>query len=942
MATYVLPQVLVFQELQLLPAVVANPLHAFISGGHAQLIRFGESDEKDLGALGAYDPLVEECFIWPNRETGAIVDPTYTKVWFEDALLEYFSDAAGSGSLIDTVAGFNNKITSDSVNFADNTSSDGTVFPRDAALLRDVQPGDIADVRAVVGPDTFDLRTFVQDLEGDPIAATIGALAEDASNAATSVAAAVVTKTDGGDNCVDVTADASLYDGYTSGFVTETYRVLVTESSSGSDATTAVLRVFSGSGEDDQLAVTPAAFGAPTSIGTRGLTATFDLLGGAACSASADNDTIAPEDLIEGQEWEIDVTADFTNPQDATSLSSAGTFTGPFATTYIIEITRGAITGGAAPRPQFTVTTTTGVDVSGPTTIPDAPIPSTFPVGTHGVLLSYDISTAGFRKGDKYLIDVTPQEEGAITTLILGNSLDAGIPSGTEVSLTLYIKKPTLQIPENREGFAPLVNWDQDATEICIKDAIEGAFDSSWALSGVPQSLPVVEGEMFVEYRAWRQDLCNEVNAVFDSAQLNDAIPGALHPDNELKWGVFKALQNSNGTEVKYAAVCDPGSNTAWIDVLDLIVGRDDVYGLVPLTKDKTVLDLFQAHVADQSNEINNRWRVLWANLEGAPLKVVAYEGNSTDSSVLLATLADDPGTSGTQFTLLQVPADNSNFITNGVRPGDTVRFLFTTDGFGNELWTEFEVDSVTTENELLLKTGHTVAITVAQKVEIWRNLSATEEAAELALLSGAWGDRRVRSTWPDRISSGETEMEGYFLNASLAGLVSGVVPHQGLTRLEISGYDDVSRTVDKFNKNHLDTMALAGTWIVTQDVNTGQIFTRHAVTTGDNADILEREEMITRNVDAISFEVFRLFDPFIGISNVTPSMIALSESLLDQLLSVMENRGNIERLGTQVITGTIRRLEQSPLLKDRIIVEVDLVVPAPLNNVEVHLIVTV
>ena len=55
MATYVLPQVQVFQDFTVQPTVAANPLSAHISGGHAYLVRFDDANEKGFGNLGLYD-----------------------------------------------------------------------------------------------------------------------------------------------------------------------------------------------------------------------------------------------------------------------------------------------------------------------------------------------------------------------------------------------------------------------------------------------------------------------------------------------------------------------------------------------------------------------------------------------------------------------------------------------------------------------------------------------------------------------------------------------------------------------------------------------------------------------------------------------------------------------------------------------------------------------
>jgi hypothetical protein len=83
---------------------------------------------------------------------------------------------------------------------------------------------------------------------------------------------------------------------------------------------------------------------------------------------------------------------------------------------------------------------------------------------------------------------------------------------------------------------------------------------------------------------------------------------------------VFKALENSNGTEVKFTGVCDPDDDASWATVLELLLGRDDVYGLVPLTRNRTVQDLYAAHVNAESEPRSRACGgSLWFNLEGVP-----------------------------------------------------------------------------------------------------------------------------------------------------------------------------------------------------------------------------------------------------------------------------------------------------------------------------------
>jgi hypothetical protein len=945
MPTYVLPQVLVFQDFRIVPAVVANPLRAHISGPHAYLLRYSDVDEREKGRIGFYDRLVATGYVWPDRPAGGIVDTSYVKLWMQDALLRYFSDTVSQGSTITKVAGYNNRVKSNTVRFASN----GEDYPRHSSLLdRDVQLGDVALVRGLdEDSNSINLWTYVKNIIGEEIAAEVGTASVDADNPGTQSASSTVEQVSGAVNCVTLTPDETDYNGLLTGDIQETYDIVVMQSSVGGDFTTAILRVISGSGNDDVEEVVPQAAGAATEIGNRGLLVTFDKDSSSACSDSAVADDVSADDLIAGQRWQVSLNQAFTKPV----ITGGGTFDSINDTTYIIEVTRGGKFISDV-LPQISVSTTNGIDLGYPLSVTGTG--TAFDVGTLGVTVTFTANGAdGLRKGDRYYIECTGEKEGAMTTIELGNNMSLDIPDGSEVDLTLFIRKPLLQIEQNREGFAPVTNWDTSETEITVNDGII-AYDETWTDNGVPQPLDVYSEEekdygiLFVEYRAWRQELIDEVNTIRDTADIDDII-GPLHPDNPLKWGVFKALENSNGSEVKYTAVGNPDDVDSWVNVLEQIVGREDVYGLVPLTRNRTVLDLFAAHALDQSAPEQGLWRVLWTSLQGiAEIPIVStggvvpghLEATTSDDEVALAKIEDDPLTSGTQYTILRCTSENADFVTNGVLPGDIVRTLYVGDGFGNYTYSEFVVDEVQSEEQIRLLTGPDAPVNVASKFEIWRNLSATQESAEIALDAGSWGSRRVRAVWPDILETSGTLQEGYFLCCALAGLRSGILPHQGMTRLEIVGFTDVPRTLNKFNRSQLDAMAVAGTWIVTQDRQTGKIFTRHAVTTGNYDDINQREEMLTSNVDSISYRFKQYFEPYIGVTNVTPSMQHRLELEVAKLIRTLQTEAFTEELGGQLIDATIVSLAPHTILRDRYVLVLNAIVPYALNNFEIHLVI--
>lgn len=944
MATYVLPQVLVFQDFTVQPAVAANPLSAHIAGGNAFLVRYEDSDEQSLGDLGLYDNASDSASLWPNRPAGAEVDQSYTKVFIQDALLQYFTDPLSTGSTITVKSGSNNQIASDTVNWASNGA-----FARGADLYdRDVKVGDVIRVRGVpTGPDAsgspVTLWTYVSGLVANEVAAVIGAASVDAANAATSSFAESISQTAGAENCVTAAVDGTSYDGLPDGEVSETYTITVLDSSVNQDYTAARLRVVSASGTDDVAEVTPAASGSPTSIGTRGLTVTFADDDTAACSMSADNDTVSYNDLISGQEFTAAVAMDFTT----STATSGGTYEGTEDTTYIVEVTKG---GDFASLPEISVSTTNGIDQSGPHTVTALAVDAT--IGSDAVTIQFAGSTEGLNKGDRFYVAITGVSSGAVRTLKLGQNLDENYLAGDEVGVELYIRNAKLEVPANRVGMAPLTNWEQSETEVTVKSGIV-AYDASWTDAGVALPLAVHSsadldyGTVFVEYRAWLADLCNQINSITDVGEIDD-IPGSLTPDNPLKWGVFKALSNSNGTPVLYTAVCGPDDPDNWDDVFEILLTRDDAYNLVPLTRNATVQGLYQAHVNSQSSASEGLWRVAWFNLSGVPEIPVVSAGSTvpnhlvattTDGDPALAAFEDDPDTSGTQYTIVRVPAANSDFLANGVRSGDIVRALYVGDGFGNFTYSEFVIDEVQSENQLRVKTGPGAPQSVPAKIEVWRNLSATEEAAEIAKSAGAFNDRRIRATWPDQIESSGTIQEGYHLNAALAGLASGVLPQQGLTHVQVSGFSSTQRTNDKFNKPQLDSMAVAGVWIVQQALD-GEIFSRHAVTTGDYENINDREEMITRNVDSISYRFKDYFEPFIGVTNVTPSMQDVILGGLGKLIRVLRVERSTVQLGGQLIDAQVDRFFISAVFKDRYVAFISLEVPYALNNIELHLVV--
>lgn len=938
---YVLPQALIYQEFSLVPTALTEPLRACPVGPQYALFRYSDSDEKPtIKVTENYNPDSDESYLWPGRPAGGVVDFDYTNIFIDDALLQYYSDPGGDASLIAAVDGYRNRVRFDALVLQTKNG-----FNRSGVFLdRDVAPGDMLKLSAsVCDGEAAELTTQILSLVADVIPAVIGSPEAQTNNNVTQSASTSDTQTAGDENAVVIeSVDGSAYDGREDGQISETYEIEVVQAGTDGDAQTARLKVTALSGTETTVEITPEDFGVATAIGSRGLEVTFNNNGSDSPDPGVDVD-----DFVVGQKWQVSVSQAYTAP----TVSSGGTYLGAYDTTYVVEV----VEGGDVADASIQVSTTTGVDSSGPTVVSATGL--ALVVGTQGATITVVAAPTGLVKGDRFDITVAAQGEGVVKTAVLATPLPAGMrgvcPVGSSSSLssgtapdlaaTFYIKKD-IEVPEDRTGYAPLVNWEQSATEITTKSGIV-AYDATWTNNGVMQPLPVKDGAVYASYRALIFQWVGTVGTINDVSEINDVFTQApvIHQDNPLVFGVYNALLNSNGEAVKFTAVgaSSPIELSDWIDALEVLKGRNDVYSLVPLTFDKQVLDSFASHVEAMSAADVGRWRIAWFAQQAVTEKSVYAESldPTREGEVVLATITDDPDTSGTQYTL--VTAEGEKFLTGGISitPGDILRAQYTDDGFGNASYSEYVIDAVLNDEEIRLVSGPSAPITTAAKVEIWKNLNKTQIAEEMALKPGLWTSRRVYLVWPDEIGNAGETVPGYFLCCSLAGLRGASLPHRPLTNIEIIGWDDLTRTTDYFTEPQLNIMAAAGWWIVTRDPEDGTVYSRHQLST-NNLDLNRREQSVTTNVDSISYTLLKRLAVYIGRGNVTPVMISIIEG---EILSVMDFFSNFvvqDILGPQVISYRIQQLEQHPVLKDRILAIIPMVIPYPLNNIEAHLVI--
>jgi hypothetical protein len=925
------PQVVVFQEFQPGNAEIVAPLRPFVFGPEYKLHRYTGGSDSEKSSPLTYDNVSGNTSTWLalGRAVGAVVDQNYTRVFLENAHLEYYRNEAGTytygpsgsssssssytGSPDSTATAYSlpnypNKLYLTGVNLKD---VDG--FALDAAFHgRDVKVGDHVKVWQELNGTTHTSQAKVAALEADTVASIISTAAKAAGNAATNASAtAAGSVTKGGTvNDVTISVTATAYDGLLDGVLTETYTVKVRRGTTGGDARTAVLDIVSSSGRDNVTGLVPpsATMTQTLDLGTRGATFAFSLGG--------------ETDLTAGQTFAVTLTQQFYAPTP-TANAGSGTYTGTKDDTYVLTVIRGGAVD-ATDKPRLSVTTVKGTDSGSPITVAAAATP--YAVGNRGVTVEFAAAsgTLQFRKGDQYTIAVAAEGDGAFRTIVLDRSIDTNLRSTStqtfDLNVALSIEKD-VELPRLTDY---VENWAQDADGITVYGSAS-LFDSTWRDGEV--ALPIASADVYVH---WRELLAEHVDKVYSLDQIGDLtdLNSQLDRDNPLGYALSKTALNANGTSIRYMAVASDDLD-GYLRVLNAIETRSDVYTLVPLTKDLVIQQAVRGHVTAMSSPEVGLWRTaLLVGDHPTSQNVLRYEDDG--ETPVTAT------TSGTTLTLAE--GSTAGFITAGIRPGDTVRYRIGTDGTGNAVYESSVIDYVVSEQQLELVEAPDTDLGADQSIEIWRTMDAQDLADDISDSAGVFKHRRVGYIYPDKYASGGVEVEGFHMAAAIAGFVGGVAPHQGATNITINGFDNANRTVQVFNRSQLDQMASAGVWLVVHDLDTGEVYSRHGIST-DVTDVNSREWSITKNVDSISYLQSRLLQKFIGRANNTPTVHMAIRTELEGVLASLRG-GDNPLLGGQLIDGTVDSVVPHPTLKDQIVVTETLEPPAPANRINVNLIV--
>lgn len=959
--SYIVPRVLIRQEFSQVPVFGDQPLSALIIGPQFDLYRYANSNEKvktkavhpSNSLLGnAYQYGSSLTYNFPTQAAGTFVDKDYVKVFFEKAQLEYFpNDLATISPVVtrrETVAGsgkyFSNQLLASALVFKTaNGVSRSAKFSN-----RDVAPGDIVSI----SDGTTTATSKIKSLKYSSTSAILNAATPDGSNQADVAAVlnnAVVPGTSNTGNATVTVANQTSNPGGTApsggfkgGFLangtyinTETFKATVTAPGNLSAVRFAISSTNGLVGSEQLTAI---QLGSQTGF-------TVNDADELSLYSYGGKDVIldftGSTNFVVGDTWSVTVTAQITK---ATVPTATGTFTGPSDTNYKLTVVRGgpfydaSANGGLGNGSVCARVSVTSNNTDSSATA--SPVAATaFTVGNYGVTATFALQSAiygGLITGNVYYIPATAAAPAATNVIEVYDNLPAGFLAGTGTwnvtSMRLFKDYQVNALIPDSAG----LNWQVTDQTITINSGITSADPNVLNLLGVPRAMNVLAANIFIEHRDLNITNALSIGSLTDPGLVDDIL-GTIDPDNPLAQGVYDALLNSAGVVVYFAGV-QTNDLAGYQNVLSLAEKAETYYGVTPLTFDTAIKDAVVGHVNAMSTPENAKWRVAWLSAQLTPTALI-YD-KKADGTDWTGTLLDDPLTADLAtpiYTLLTVPG--ATFVTDGVRTTDKVLINFYVNAFGTLVSSEYTVSEVRTETTLVIATGPTLAVNVAAKIQIKRVYTKDEQINTLALVGSAYNNRRVRAVFPETTKLGSVVKPGYFLAAALAGLRSGVVPHQGLTNAEILGFSDLTQSFSTFTETQLNRLAQEGYWIATQAAVGATPYVRHQLTT-DSVSLNASEDSVTTNVDSISYGLRRVLAPYIGQYNVNKNTLLLVEATIYNELRYRQLNTFTARAGNQLNGFEIISLAANLTFKDRIDATIQLDVPYPLNAITVTLLV--
>jgi hypothetical protein len=617
------------------------------------------------------------------------------------------------------------------------------------------------------------------------------------------------------------------------------------------------------------------------------------------------------------------------------AADSGNGYFGPKDTTYVIEVTNGLtaadVVANGADGAVVRITDTAGIDTiqTGVVVTEDA----VFNVGSYGLRTSFNLSAyagvSGLRKGDKFFIvakAATLDTKRFDKVRLSGPIVDTATFTNPATAIGIRAVEPfsgalVLDDPVNFSTATPFTVTSDGVTVVSGLGVETGQSTKSTLRSAI--------GTVEVSFRSVIAPTSTESFFKVNATNVQ-SLTGIDDIENDLGFACAEALRGSQGKDI-YAVRVGGTNAAAFTAALKKLENSDLTYALAIISDDEAAQRAAQTHVDKMSSADRKQFRRAYAAVESpgewARLKQRA------DTTTYSATVTDSGGAN-----ILVTVADNDvDLTTLSINAGDLVKFP------GEDA--TYEIASVISASELLLTSGPASAISPASVFEIWAADTTTSQVEYIVARSNSFSSRRFINIWCEggtkNINGISTSVPVRFLAAHIAGLRSAVVPQQGLTRTEVTTLTAASAMHVRYSQEELNEIAAAGTYVVTQNSEGAPVYIRHQLTTEVSEGSLSYEDSVGVNLDDLAFQFKDALEDEIGKRNVVPGTIS---ELRAVIVNILDNATQAETaglglgLGPQIIRWEDLVVEADPILKDRIKITVTVIMPLPLNNIEVVL----
>jgi hypothetical protein len=471
---------------------------------------------------------------------------------------------------------------------------------------------------------------------------------------------------------------------------------------------------------------------------------------------------------------------------------------------------------------------------------------------------------------------------------------------------------------------------------------------------GVPVD---ASAQLYTSYRALRKDVSPAATRpallkIDDTTQLETYL-SPISPENPLGLGYYFALVNAPNIQVlglgidEVSADAPYGTVDAFTRAAEFLEGYD-VYAVVPLTHDKNVAEVFAAHVNAMSEPTAKGERICLWNPETPTRELDTLVASGTTGDALTGTTFDTKVVNIAQLlnvngvnpvgtipvsaaVFLDVAEDTKSYSVSAVNGSVvTIRTSF----IGTE-----NVDGFYSTTALplpIINGAFAIRIRGPELVTAAGTTDNVGVAEAVAATGRSMANRRVWMTFPDTagasINGIEMLVEGFYVNAAIAGAIGQQRPQLSFTNFPLTGFTRVVGSNDSFSDKQLNMMAAGGAFIIVQDSPNAALYGRMALTT-DMTSIETRTDSVVKVVDFAAKLYRKSLRNFIGRYNITTAFLDAVATAVQGISGFLVEAGVL-------LGATPNNIIQDANNRDAVLLDITIDPPIPCNYIRLTLVI--